>query len=453
MKAFACAVTAVLVALPALAQVPDASLPFARPQGAAGPPAVLTLQDALDRAKSIDLSVQAAILELNNAHESVVQAKAARLPSVTGTSQYIGTQGNGVTPNGRYVGADGVHVYRTVATLHQEISPANILATDYKKAQAAQALANAKVDIARRGLDVTVTQNYYAVVSAQRRYATTQQGVQQAQRFLEITQQQERAGEAARSDAVKAELQLQQQRRNFQGAALAIENSRLNLAVLLSSALDENFTVVDDLDSAKALPTFPELQTMAENENPALKAAHAALEQASVDTRGARNGLLPSLSLDANYGIEANAFKLHSIPAAEPAAGSLPNLGYSFSFNLSIPIFDWGSSRSKVRQAQTRERQANLELTQAQRQIAGSLYAFYNEAIGARAAVDLARTAADLAAESLRLVNLRYQAGASTVLEVVDAQNTLIEARTAYDDAQVRFRVSIASLQSVTGGF
>jgi outer membrane protein TolC len=106
-----------------------------------------------------------------------------------------------------------------------------------------------------------------------------------------------------------------------------------------------------------------------------------------------------------------------------------------------------------VRQAQTRERQAGLQLTQAQRLIAGNLYAFYNEAVAARAAVELARSTADLASESLRLINLRYQAGESTVLEVVDAQNTLTESRTEYDEAQVRYRVAVTSLQSVTGGF
>ena len=455
MKVILCVLCTLLVTMPAAAQAPEAgaTLPFARPQGPAGPPALITLQDALDRARSIDLSVQHAIVELDTARENIIQAKAARLPALTGNALYLGTQGNGVTPNGRYVGADGVHVYRTVATVRQEISANLFLSTEYNKAKVAQALANAKVDVARRGLDVAVTENYYALVSSQRRYATTQQGVQQAQRFLEITQQLERAGEAARSDAVKAELQLQQQRRNFQGATLAIENARLNLAVLLSSTLDENFTVVDDLDSAKVLPPFAELKTMAESENPSLRAANAAMEQASIDIRTARNGLLPSLTLEANYGIEANAFKLHSIPAAEPDAGRLPNLGYQFSINLSIPILDWGSNKSKVRQAQAREREASLELTQAQRQIVGSLYAFYNEAVASRAAVDLARSAADLAAESLRLVNLRYQAGSSTVLEVVDAQNTLIEARNTYDESQVRYRVAIASLQSVTGGF
>src|SRR6185436_130325 len=244
-----------------------------------------------------------------------------------------------------------------------------------------------------------------------------------------------------------------QQRRALQEALLAIENARLNLAVVLSPTLDENFTVVDDLDSARVLPPFAELKTMAEKENPELKAADAAIKEASYGVRSARNAFLPTLSLEANYGMEANALKLHSTQAAEPEAGRLPNLGYSLNFNLSIPVFDWGSTRSKLRQAQTKERQANLELTQVQRQIAGSLYAFYNEAVAARAAVDLARGTADLAAESLRLTNLRYQAGESTVLEVVDAQNTLTESRTAYDEQQVRYRVAVTALQSVTGGF
>ena len=455
MKGLASVVCFVLLAGPAGGQNPEpgATLSFARPQGPTAPPAVITLQDALDRARRIDRDILSATADAEIAGEDIIQAKAARLPSLNHTSEYIGTQGNGATPNGRFVTSDGIHVYRSLATVHQEISPNTIFKTDYQRAEAAQALATAKVEIARRGLDIVVTENYYSLVAAQRRYASAQLGVQQAQRFLEIARQQERAGEAAHSDAVKAELQLQRQRRGFQDAALDIENTRLRLAVVLSPTLDENFTVVDDLDSAKVLPPFAELRTMAEKENPDLKAANAAVSQASFEVRSARNALLPSLRIAANYGIDANAFKLHSIQAAEPDAGPLPNLGYSLTFSLSVPIFDWGNTRSKVRQAQTRERKVNIELTQAQRQLAGNLYAFYNEAVAARAAVDLARSSADLATESLRLINLRYQAGESTVLEVVDAQNTLIEARRDYDQSQVRYRLAISALQSVTGGF
>jgi outer membrane protein TolC len=448
-----CAVVLLAISAQGQSLDPNAPLPFARPQGPVAPPTLISLDDALDRARKIDLSVQSALADAAIAREDLVQARASRLPSLSHNSDYIGTQGNGATPNGRFVSSDGVHEYRSVATVKQELSPNTFLKTDYQRANAARALAEARVDIARRGLEITVAESYYALVSAQRRYGSSQQGVQTAQRFLDVTQQRERAGEAAHSDAVKAQLQLQQQRRSFQDATLAIENARLKLAVLLSPTLDENFTVVDDLDSTKILPPFPELKTMAEKENPSLKAADAAIRQASFDVRSARNALLPTLSIEGNYGIDANAFKLHSTRAGETELGVLPNLGYSVAFNLSIPIFDWGATKSKIRQAQTKQQQATLQLTQAQREIASNLYGFYNEAVAARGAVDLARSSADLAAESLRLINLRYQAGESTVLEVVDAQNTLIEARLAYDEAQVRYRVAVTSLQSVTGGF
>ena len=59
----------------------------------------------------------------------------------------------------------------------------------------------------------------------------------------------------------------------------------------------------------------------------------------------------------------------------------------------------------------------------------------------------------DLSAESLRLTMLRYQAGEAIALEVVDAQNTLAEARNAYDDGLVRYRVALANLQTLTGAF
>ena len=337
--------------------------------------------------------------------------------------------------------------------MHQDITPNTFLQTSYRRAQAAEALAKAKVEIAQRGLSVTVTKNYYGLAAAQRKYATAQLSVQQAQRFLEITQQQEQAGQVARSDVVKAQIQYEQQRQAFQESMLSVENARLNLAILLFPELNENFTVVDDLDSTRTLPPFPEIQSMAARENPDLRVAQEALRQASFDVRGAQNAFLPTLAIDANYGIEANAFALHSTVASTPQYGPLPNLGYYVVGNFSLPIFDWGTRRSKVKQAQTREQQARVELTQTQRQLVSNLYLYYNEALTARAAVDAHRRAADLAGESLRLINLRYQAGESPALEVVDAQKTFVDARNAYDDSQTRYRVALAALQTLTGNF
>jgi outer membrane protein TolC len=277
--------------------------------------------------------------------------------------------------------------------------------------------------------------------------------LQQAQRFLEITQQQEAVGQVAHADVVKAQIQTELQRQFFQEATLLMASARLNLAVLLFPDLNENFTVVDDLDASPTLPPFPDIQRMAENENPDLRAAQETLRIASLDVRGARNAFLPTVAIEGIYGIEANAFALRSTVAAAPQAGVLPNPGYFITGNFILPVFDWGVRKSRVRQAQTREQQARVELTQTQRVLVANLYQFYNEALTARAAVDQLRTAADLADESLRLVNLRYQAGESTALEVVDAQKTLVDARNGYNDAQSRYRVALSTLQTVTGRF
>ena len=428
-------------------------LPLALSQGASAPPVVITLQDALERARKLDVEVQSAIADVRSAGEERVQAKASLLPGVSVTSQYLGTQGNGVNPSGRYVTNDGVHLYRDWALVHEDVTANTFRKTGTQRAEASEILAKAKVEVAQRGLAVTVTKNYYAMVTAQRKYANAQLASQEADRFLERTRQQERLGEVAHYDVVKAQLQSENQEQSFDDAALAMESTRLSLAVLVFPALTENFTVVDDLESGPVLPSFDDVRMLAGKDNPEIRAALQAVRQASMDTESARNARLPSLSVDLSYGIEANAFALHSTVASFPEGGILPNLGYAVVANLTIPVFDWGAQKSKVRQAQLRETQLQTQASQAQRQIAANLQLNYDEAVGARAAVNRARRAMELATESLNLSNNRYIGGAAPASEVVDAQNAVVRARNDYADAQTRYRVAIATLQTFTGSF
>jgi len=94
-------------------------------------------------------------------------------------------------------------------------------------------VAQARAEIARRGLVVTVTKAYYGLLTGQRKYATAQQALDQAKRYLDITQSLERGGEVPRSDVVRADFQYSQQEQAFEEAKLAMDNARLDLAVLL----------------------------------------------------------------------------------------------------------------------------------------------------------------------------------------------------------------------------
>ncbi len=421
--------------------------------GQTSPHLTITLQDALDRAERNDAQYSAAVTDAKIAKEDHVQARAAGLPSLGLETAALLTQGNGKISTGRYVTQDGVHVYRQWGVVHQDFSLSTLTMVGDRRGAALEALAQAKAEIAHRGLKVTVTKDYYALVVSQRKYETTEESLKQSERFLAMTKDQERQGEAAHSDVIKAQIQFNQQQAILRDTQLQMENDRLTLAVLVFPTLTENFSVVDDLDQGQSLPSFSDARAMAARENPDLRVAMEAVRESNLGVSAARSALLPSITTDFDYGIEANAFALRSVVSAFPEKGPLPNVGYFATITLNLPVWDWGSLRSKLRQAEYHRQQARVELTLAQRQTISELYSFYNEAQTAKSMVDTLRETANLASEGARLTTLRYQAGQASALEVVDAQNTLTQARNAYDDAQARFRLALAQLQTLTGSF
>jgi len=417
------------------------------------PPQTITLKDAIALAEKNDPQLLAAATDAAIAHQDREQARTALYPALSAKSEYLGTEGNGKIPTSRFVTDDGVHVYREWAVVHQDFSPGTFTRVAVQRASAAEALARARVELARRGVVPTVTKSYYSLLAAQRKYAAAQQALDQAQRALKISQDLENGGEVAHSDVVKSQLQLNTQQQALNEAQLAMESTRLDLAVLLFHDFNESFAIVDDLDLAPALPPLSDVETMAGRENPALGVAMQAVRAASLDITLARQAYLPTISVDAIYGIEANAIALNAIDRAYRDLGPVPTPGYYIDAALNIPLWDWGARRSKIRQAELKHQQAQADLSVAQRTLIKNLHAAYEEAQTARRQMDLLRAGLDLASESLRLNTLRYQAGEATILELVDAETSLTQARTAYDDGMVRYRLAIANLQTLTGIF
>ena len=402
----------------------------------------LTLQAALAAARANSQQLLTALTAAQLATEDRVQARAVLLPSLGGLLSYIYTQPNG-TPSGVWVPNDGPRVYYAWGNAHGDLfAPAKW--ADYRTAAAAEAVARAKADVAARGLVATVVQNFYAVVAAARKASSAEQSLAEARQFLDITQRQQRGGEVARSDVVKAQIQVEQRQRDAQDAELAALKSRLALSVLVFADFRDTFAVVDDLQTPAPLPPLDIVKTLASGNSPDLKSAEAAVRQESSAVFSARSGLLPSASFDYWYGIEANQFA-----AYDPEGHRL--LGSVWQAQMTVPLWNWGATQSKVRQAELRRRQAESDLALTRRQLLANVTTFYAEAQTARAQVDSLTISLALATESLRLTLLRYQAGEVSVLEVVDAQTTLIQARNAYDDGLVRYRVALAALQTLTG--
>jgi outer membrane protein TolC len=409
-------------------------------------PLTLTFQDALTRARANSVQFQSALTDQGVAHQDTVQARAALLPSVNYNTTYLYTQG-GTQPTqpARFIANNAVHEYLSQGDVHLLVGYSQF--ADHSRAGALEAVARAKAEIAARGLVVTVIQNFYGLIAAQRKYATMQEAAAEAARFLQLSQKLENGGEVAHSDVIKAQLQEQDRRRDLREAELAMEKSRLDLAVLIFPNLTENFTVVDDAQLAPPLMSFEEFTRAAETKNPDLRAANASLQAAGYDLSSARGGYLPTLTMDYFYGIDAQHFATYSTIDGV----RLHNLGYSAAATLSIPIWNWGATHAKVVQADLKKKQAQRELSLTQRKLLANMRSLYHEAQAARDELELLKSSAELAAESLRLTTLRYQGGEATVLEVVDAQNSLTQARTAHADGEVRYHTAVGNLQTLTG--
>jgi outer membrane protein TolC len=407
---------------------------------ASSQPLRLTLEDALARARKNSTQFQAAQTDAALARQDRYQAAAALLPSVTYNNQALYTQlnKNGVT----FIANNAAHEYLSQANVHESIDLVSI--SGFRRASAASALAKARAEIASRGLVVTVVQSYYAVAAAQLKLEAAKKNGAEGDQFLKLTQDLEKGGEVAHSDVIKAELQMQERRRQLLEAQLGLLNARLDFAVLIFPDFNDNFELAEVLHASVPLPALAEVQQRAARDNPDLRAALATVEQAGHDVTGARGGYLPSLSFDYWYGIDAQQFAVNG-------PNGVSNLGSSAAATVNIPIWNWGATQSRIKQAELRRTQAQRELSLAQRKLLAEIKSLYAEADTALNELSGLSRSAELSAESLRLTTLRYKGGEATVLEVVDAQTTFAQANAAYQDGAVRYRVALANLQTLTG--
>jgi outer membrane protein TolC len=259
-----------------------------------------------------------------------------------------------------------------------------------------------------------------------------------------LTQQREEARESAHADVVKAQLLQQQRSRDLADAQLAAARARVELGVLLFPDPRTAFHTEDP--AVPELPDRSDIEADAAKNNAELKSALASLHASQAEVTSARAAYLPDLGLNFTYGVDAPQF------AARSSDGSR-NLGYSASATLNIPLWDWLATQHKVKQSEIRRDAAKVALSAAQRRLIANLAEFYDEAVAAREQLASLDQSITTAQESLHLTQLRYTGGEGTVLEVVDAQNTLLSAEAARADGAVRYQVALANLQTLTGRF
>jgi outer membrane protein TolC len=156
----------------------------------------------------------------------------------------------------------------------------------------------------------------------------------------------------------------------------------------------------------------------------------------------ARAERLPQLMYNLGAGFDTDS--LESKPFHEHS-------GWEAIVGLTIPVFDWGASKSREHQAKLRLAAAESAGTLAKREIRQQFIAARTQAISAATRIQLAEAGIADAKRNVDTSVARYRSGESSIIEATDAQGSLAAQRLALAQALYDYQIALSTLKQVSG--
>jgi outer membrane protein TolC len=429
---------------PAASQQNPPAPPSALSAGQSNPP--LSLNDAVQQAIAQVSGFQQARVEERIAAEDVRQARLAFLPHLTSSLSFIyNSPAHG--PNAQaeafsFIAANAVREYEALAGVTGDIDLSGRLRANLRRSAALLEAAHAGTEVARRALVQAVNEAYYGLALSAARRHSAEISLLAAEEFEHVTDLMFQSGEVAEVDLTRARLQTATRRDELEQARAAELVAADSLRVFVGYDFSRPIATTDltiappDTDelnrfTAAAISQRPELQQ--------LDAQRRAAEQESKASRAERR---PSVSYNINGGFDTDSLK--PSPLKEHS-------GVLAAISLTIPIFDWGVSRSRERQAQLRAQSVDAQRVLALRTFNQQFYSARAQALSAARRTQILQAAVADAVRNVQTSIARYRAGEAPILEVTDAQTTLATQRAALFQALFDYQIARTRLQQAAG--
>jgi len=421
-------------AVPARAQDEAApappELPHVQLEGNA-PPSI-KLGDAIATALAKNPTAAVAYAEIRRAQAIVEQVRSSALPTLGGTVAY--TQ------------LDSARVYEGVVQVPQSSLQASALLTVPLVAPKPWALwsqARDQVDVAkmsaedtRRTVAVAVARAYLTIVAQKRVIEAAVRARDTDRAHYQYSHQRYAGGVGNRIDEVRADQQLASDEANVQQQYSNLARAREALGVLVGGQ-----GPLDAEEPVLHAPSDP-AQAMTEAEHRSdVRAASARVHATQHAVDDSWTDYSPYLS---------GTF----LPFYQnPATITYPTTGWQAELILTIPFYDGGLRYGQQKERGALRDEAQVQLEATLRQARSDVRTAFEEVRRADASLAAAREAAKLAETGLELANLAYRAGASTNIEVIDAERTARDAETAVAVAEDGAREARVDLLAATGRF
>jgi outer membrane protein TolC len=309
----------------------------------------------------------------------------------------------------------------------------------WRQARAQLEAAQATEAQARFASALLTESDYYAALAAEELTRVTTNRVRRAEEQLTIARARVQSGAAVQTDSLQLLLELSRAQVDSLRQHSTLRNARLELGRRVGLPIGAEPVPLDTV-AAQPLPfSFDDAVRRALAQGPAYRIARANERSAQAQLFGRRGSYLPRASLT----MTKSAFDSTFFP-------SLVNRTL-FTLTVSLPIWDGAQREIALSQARVNRdvaRAIREDLERAGRRDVGVAYDAYETA---RAQFALNTSALAVARENFRVQDTRYRSGATTILDLLDAQFSLTQAEADLVQARFTTRLALAALEAMLG--
>ena len=394
-----------------------------------------SLQEALVSAYETNPTLLAERARLRAIDETLPQASSGWKPTIVLSGTYGETEGStklgGVTTD-----VDTEPVTGT-ATLTQPVFRGGRTFFNVMQARANVRAGRARLHNVEQQILLSAVAAYFDVIRDEATVELARNNVVVLDRQLQAAKDRFEVGEITRTDVAQAEA-----RKSRIESVLIASEAQLTAS---RSAYEQIIgRMPGSLERKVDLPALPgseaEALELARQLNPTLIAARETERASSHGVKSATGQLLPSLSVRAQY--------LHSETSLSDKTQTDTT---SIVGELTVPIYQAGAEYASIRQAKHTNSQNRMEIAAAQREVEANVVNAWEGLRSARASILSNREQVRAAEIALEGVQQEAQVGSRTTLDVLDAEQELLDARVALVQTQRDEFVAAYNLLAVSG--
>ncbi len=297
--------------------------------------------------------------------------------------------------------------------------------------------------LAQQRLMVQVASSYYGILRDQMLIEVNERAAERSRLLLQAAEAKLEVGMASKMDVFRAELQLLTAENGLVDANASLENAKQRFNLLLGTDIELEFSLSSALDYTPIPLDTEQLIEQALQNRLELQNAQEQVEEAERQLKIAQQNLYPPLDVSVQYTFRGTGGDLSKSWEMDD---DFWGIGVNSSFNI-----DFAQERAACQQAQLSLNGAIRVRQSAQDDIIAEVLQIIVSVRQGQASVDLQKQSVAQAEKQLELSALRYKKGLSDNLDVVNAEENLVKAKTNYYSAIVQHLIAKMRLQQVTG--